>query len=84
MLAESQGATIADAWVASITMALGRSSHRLTIKLSNNDNVWNILGEHFGQNNPVAMAGEMMPPKSTYFYPKVPSGMLFARFCDAF
>ena len=59
MLAESQGATIADAWVASITMALGRSSHRLTIKLSNNDNVWNILGEHFGQNNPVAMAGEI-------------------------
>lgn len=32
----------------------------------------------------VAMAGEIMPPKSTYFYPKVPSGMLFARLSDAF
>jgi uncharacterized protein (DUF1015 family) len=25
----------------------------------------------------VAEAGETMPPKSTYFYPKVPSGLLF-------
>ena len=25
----------------------------------------------------VAAAGEMMPPKSTYFYPKVPTGIVF-------
>jgi len=25
----------------------------------------------------IAAAGEVMPPKSTYFYPKVPSGLLF-------
>jgi uncharacterized protein (DUF1015 family) len=25
----------------------------------------------------VAAAGETMPPKSTYFYPKVPSGLVF-------
>ncbi len=25
----------------------------------------------------VAAAGENMPPKSTYFYPKVPTGLLF-------
>jgi uncharacterized protein (DUF1015 family) len=25
----------------------------------------------------VAAAGESMPPKSTYFYPKVPTGLLF-------
>lgn len=31
----------------------------------------------------VALAGETMPPKSTYFYPKMPSGLLFARFEDA-
>jgi uncharacterized protein (DUF1015 family) len=27
----------------------------------------------------VASAGESMPPKSTYFYPKVPTGLLFNR-----
>jgi uncharacterized protein (DUF1015 family) len=32
----------------------------------------------------VALAGETMPPKSTYFYPKMPSGLLLARFEDAF
>lgn len=31
----------------------------------------------------VALAGETMPPKSTYFYPKMPSGLLFARFENA-
>ncbi|PIQ22992.1 hypothetical protein COW36_01775 [bacterium (Candidatus Blackallbacteria) CG17_big_fil_post_rev_8_21_14_2_50_48_46] len=31
----------------------------------------------------VALAGETMPPKSTYFYPKMPSGILLARFEDA-
>jgi uncharacterized protein (DUF1015 family) len=25
----------------------------------------------------VAAAGESMPPKSTYFFPKVPTGLLF-------
>jgi uncharacterized protein (DUF1015 family) len=25
----------------------------------------------------VAEAGESMPPKSTYFYPKVPTGLVF-------
>ena len=25
----------------------------------------------------VAAAGEVMPPKSTYFFPKVPTGLLF-------
>ena len=25
----------------------------------------------------IAAAGETMPPKSTYFYPKLPSGLLF-------
>ena len=25
----------------------------------------------------VAEAGETMPPKSTYFYPKIPTGLLF-------
>jgi uncharacterized protein (DUF1015 family) len=25
----------------------------------------------------IAAAGENMPPKSTYFYPKVPTGLLF-------
>jgi uncharacterized protein (DUF1015 family) len=25
----------------------------------------------------VAAAGESMPPKSTYFYPKVPTGLVF-------
>ena len=25
----------------------------------------------------IAEAGETMPPKSTYFYPKLPSGLLF-------
>jgi uncharacterized protein (DUF1015 family) len=25
----------------------------------------------------VASAGESMPPKSTYFFPKVPTGLLF-------
>lgn len=32
----------------------------------------------------VAEQGETMPPKSTYFYPKVPSGLLFTRFESAF
>ena len=27
----------------------------------------------------VAEAGESMPPKSTYFFPKVPTGLLFNR-----
>lgn len=31
----------------------------------------------------VAMAGETLPPKSTYFYPKVPSGLIFADFKNA-
>ena len=26
----------------------------------------------------VAAAGESMPPKSTYFFPKVPTGLLFS------
>jgi uncharacterized protein (DUF1015 family) len=26
----------------------------------------------------VAAAGETMPPKSTYFYPKVPTGLIFS------
>ncbi len=30
-----------------------------------------------GQVQEVAEAGESMPPKSTYFYPKVPTGLLF-------
>ncbi len=30
-----------------------------------------------------AQAHQMMPPKSTYFYPKVPSGILFNRFSTA-
>lgn len=30
-----------------------------------------------------AEAQQMMPPKSTYFYPKVPSGILFNRFSTA-
>ncbi len=25
----------------------------------------------------VAEAGESMPPKSTYFYPKIPTGLVF-------
>ena len=25
----------------------------------------------------VAAAGESMPPKSTYFYPKIPTGLVF-------
>ena len=25
----------------------------------------------------VAAAGETMPPKSTYFYPKIPTGLVF-------
>lgn len=32
----------------------------------------------------IAEQGECMPPKSTYFYPKVPSGLLFTRFDSAF
>lgn len=32
----------------------------------------------------IAVQGETMPPKSTYFYPKVPSGLLFTRFNTAF
>ncbi|PKL76663.1 MAG: hypothetical protein CVV27_09110 [Candidatus Melainabacteria bacterium HGW-Melainabacteria-1] len=32
----------------------------------------------------IAEQGECMPPKSTYFYPKVPSGLLFTRFNTAF
>jgi uncharacterized protein (DUF1015 family) len=28
----------------------------------------------------VAVAGETMPPKSTYFFPKLTSGLLFAPF----
>lgn len=32
----------------------------------------------------VAEEGETMPPKSTYFYPKVPSGLLFTCFDSAF
>lgn len=32
----------------------------------------------------IAEQGETMPPKSTYFYPKVPSGLLFTRFDSAF
>lgn len=31
----------------------------------------------------VAAVGETMPPKSTYFYPKVPSGLLFTCFDSA-
>ncbi|MGV3524525.1 MAG: DUF1015 domain-containing protein [Candidatus Sericytochromatia bacterium] len=31
----------------------------------------------------VAASGETMPPKSTYFYPKVPSGLLFTCFDSA-
>jgi uncharacterized protein (DUF1015 family) len=27
----------------------------------------------------VAASGESMPPKSTYFYPKVPTGLVFNR-----
>jgi uncharacterized protein (DUF1015 family) len=30
----------------------------------------------------VAEAGESMPPKSTYFFPKVPTGMLFNPLID--
>jgi uncharacterized protein (DUF1015 family) len=30
----------------------------------------------------VAAAGESMPPKSTYFFPKVPTGMLFNPLID--
>jgi uncharacterized protein (DUF1015 family) len=25
----------------------------------------------------IAAAGESMPPKSTYFYPKIPTGLVF-------
>jgi uncharacterized protein (DUF1015 family) len=32
----------------------------------------------------IAEQGECMPPKSTYFYPKVPSGLLFTRFDSTF
>ncbi len=30
----------------------------------------------------VAAAGESMPPKSTYFFPKVPTGLLFNPLTD--
>jgi uncharacterized protein (DUF1015 family) len=30
----------------------------------------------------VAASGESMPPKSTYFYPKVPTGLLFNPLAD--
>jgi uncharacterized protein (DUF1015 family) len=30
----------------------------------------------------VAAAGEVMPPKSTYFYPKVPTGIVFSPLYD--
>jgi uncharacterized protein (DUF1015 family) len=30
----------------------------------------------------VAAAGESMPPKSTYFFPKVPTGLLFNPLAD--
>ena len=30
-----------------------------------------------GQVRDVAAAGESMPPKSTFFFPKVPTGMVF-------
>ncbi len=32
----------------------------------------------------VAAAGESMPPKSTYFYPKVPTGLLFNPLSESF
>ncbi|MFQ5688999.1 MAG: DUF1015 family protein [Gemmatimonadota bacterium] len=31
----------------------------------------------------VAAAGGRLPPKTTYFAPKIPSGLLFRRLCDA-
>jgi uncharacterized protein (DUF1015 family) len=31
----------------------------------------------------VAAAGESMPPKSTYFFPKVPTGLLLHLLTDA-
>jgi uncharacterized protein (DUF1015 family) len=30
-----------------------------------------------GRIRDVAAAGEVMPPKSTYFFPKVPTGLVF-------
>jgi uncharacterized protein (DUF1015 family) len=30
-----------------------------------------------GQVREVAEAGESMPPKSTFFYPKIPTGLVF-------
>ncbi|CAM5220288.1 hypothetical protein CDEF62S_00614 [Castellaniella defragrans] len=57
--ANSPGATVDKAWLASLTTALGRSRHNMTIGLSNDENLWDVVRDHFGDNNPIASTAEV-------------------------
>lgn len=57
--ASSPGATIDKAWLTSLTIALGRSRHNMTIGLSSDENLWDVVRDHFGDNNPIASTAEV-------------------------
>lgn len=51
--ANALATVIEQAWVASLTVSLGYSQHRITFKLNHSDNVWDLMQAHFGSHNPL-------------------------------
>lgn len=60
------GALIEDGWVASLTVALGHTSHKLTFNLNHSDNVWDIIQESFGSHNPLAVTRAVREVKLSF------------------
>ena len=63
--------------VASLPPAGKQSLAELLRELTRDASSLERLGAGPAEQEEVAEAGESMPPKSTYFYPKVPTGLVF-------
>ena len=51
-----QGCRIFKAWVSAMALSLGHSSHRILVTLGDNADIWTVLDEQFGANNPLTQA----------------------------
>lgn len=53
--AKARGALILDGWISSLKVSLGHTRHQVTLALANNDNIWTIAHQHFGEHNPLTL-----------------------------
>ena len=51
--AKAIGALVVDAWISSLNVTLGHSRHSITLALADNDDIWRVARDHFGEHNPI-------------------------------